>query len=235
MASRHAQITLNFAFDHRFSARFAGWNVNKLFRGVMKLSEKGRTLLKDLEGVKTTVYKDSSGFPTIGVGHLLTRDEIYSGKINLNGSYVKYGEGLLLSQVEQLLNNDLVRFERNVSTFVHAKLGANQFDAMVIFSFNIGVQAFNASTLLKMLNNNQFDAVPFQLRRWVYSAGEIVEGLKNRREKTIAHWLGESPPIEKKERGFDLCYKSRDKDYKVTITENMGSLQIELTGDWDMQ
>lgn len=202
----------------------------------MKISDQGRGLLKDLEDVRTHVYKDQAGFPTIGVGHLLSRDEIYSGKINVLGKYVKYKNGLTLPQVDQLLTLDLGRFERDVDTFVHVKLLQNQFDSLVIFAFNIGVQAFNGSTLLKMLNNSQYDAVPHQMRRWIWAAGAISEGLKNRREKTIAHWLSnQGKTNERKSRGFDLNYESKDKDYHVTITEEIGKLKVELTGDWHIK
>jgi len=216
----------------------------------MNFSEDGKVLLKELEGVKTKVYDDSAGLPTIGIGHLLTKDEIYSGKINISGQFIKYQDGLTLAHVGQLLTNDLRRFERTVETFVRMILRQNQFDALVIFAFNIGVQAFNESTLLKMLNNGQYDAVPHQMRRWIYSAGKINEGLKNRREKTIKHWLGQAvetivlefdiavkraTPAREKRRVIELCYETQDKQYEVSINEAIGRLTIELTGDWDIK
>ena len=41
----------------------------------MTMSEEGRRRLGELEGMRLTVYKDVAGFPTVGVGHLLTKDE----------------------------------------------------------------------------------------------------------------------------------------------------------------
>ena len=49
----------------------------------MTMSESGRKKLAEWEGVRLTLYKDVAGYPTIGVGHLLTKDEISSGKIEI--------------------------------------------------------------------------------------------------------------------------------------------------------
>jgi GH24 family phage-related lysozyme (muramidase) len=44
----------------------------------MKLSDKGRALLIELEGKRNHVYKDVAGLKTIGVGHLLKPGETWS-------------------------------------------------------------------------------------------------------------------------------------------------------------
>ena len=51
----------------------------------MQMSQHGLSLLEQWEGFKLQVYKDSAGLPTIGVGHLLLKSELTSGKINING------------------------------------------------------------------------------------------------------------------------------------------------------
>jgi lysozyme len=67
-------------------------------------------------------------------------------------------------------------------------LNQNQFDALVSFAFNVGDGAFRSSTLLRLLNQGQYDQVPAQLRRWNMDNGHVVQGLINRRNKEIALW-----------------------------------------------
>lgn len=155
-----------------------------------KISEKGIGLITQWEGFKNTLYKDSAGLPTIGVGHLLTRSELTSGKIVIDGVRVPYHAGLSDHQVRALLAQDLEDSERCVNGSVHAALNQDQFDCLVSFCFNVGNSAFSASTLLKMLNNGQYDEVPNQLKRWVRSGNKVSKGLKNRRSNETQLWLG---------------------------------------------
>ena len=157
----------------------------------MNISENGKKLLAQWEGFDRQVYDDVAGLPTIGVGHLLTRDELSSGKIRIAGQVVRYHDGLTEQQVYDLLDQDLDRFERAVNEAVTVPLEQHQFDALVSFSFNVGVGAFKDSTLLKRLNAGDYAEVPNQLRRWVRSGGKKVQGLVNRREHEIKLWNGE--------------------------------------------
>lgn len=151
----------------------------------MRMSDRGRELLTQWEGKSAKVYKDSAGLPTIGVGHLLTKDESASGKILILGISTKYGEGLTASQIDQLLVQDLAGAEGAVNSGVEAALTQNQFDALVSFVFNVGRTAFYNSTLRKVLNAGKYKEVPNQLRRWNRAGGVVVAGLSNRRENEI--------------------------------------------------
>ena len=142
----------------------------------MKLSDKGRALLILLEGKRNHVYEDVAGLQTIGVGHLL-----------------KPGEDMAYltdEQVDDLLDDDLNKFEWAVTVKVHVPLIQHQFDALVIFAFNVGVAAFATSTLLKRLNAGDYESVADQLMRWNKSGGKVVAGLTNRRKKEIELWEG---------------------------------------------
>jgi lysozyme len=157
----------------------------------MQLSEPGLELLKQWEGFESKVYKDSAGLPTIGVGHLLTKSELTSGKIAIGGLPVQYANGLTDQKVLDLLSQDVSPAAKAVNTGVKVTLNQNQFDALVSFTFNVGVGAFTGSTLLKVLNQKQYDQVPDQLRRWNKSGGKVVQGLANRRENEIKLWSGQ--------------------------------------------
>ena len=72
-----------------------------------------------------------------------------------------------------------------VNDLVKVKLSQNQFDALVIFVFNIGRPQFMRSNLLKRLNEGDFKSVPSELRRWNKSSGKVLPGLINRRETEV--------------------------------------------------
>jgi len=154
----------------------------------MQVGSHGKNLFKEWEGLILHEYLDSGGAPTIGIGHLLTRSERTSGKIEIGDLALDYREGLTEQQCWDLLDQDLDVAERAVNEAVTARLNQNQFDALVSFTFNIGEGAFRGSTLLKLLNQAQYSEIPTQLRRWVRDNGHIVQGLVNRREKEIVLW-----------------------------------------------
>lgn len=157
----------------------------------MKMSIHGRQLLEQWEGLRLNVYNDAAGLPTIGVGHLLTKSEISSGKITIAGEIIKYTNGLTTQQADALLAQDLILAENTVNGSVKASLNQNQFDALVSFTFNVGASAFTGSTLLKLLNQGQYGQVPSQLMRWNKSGGKELAGLANRRANEAKLWNGE--------------------------------------------
>jgi lysozyme len=154
----------------------------------MKFSKYGIKKLIDFEGLRHHVYLNTRGFPTIGVGHLLTQSELSSGKIIIDGHPVKYHPDLPDNWVKLLLAQDLRSPETAVKSLVKVPLTQPKYDALVCFVFNIGVGAFSRSTLLKRLNTGDYESVPSQMRRWKWSGGKIVRGLINRRKKEIRMW-----------------------------------------------
>lgn len=158
----------------------------------METSDKAKKLIASdgWEGTELKIYKDSASYPTIGVGHLLTKDELSSGEIMINGQPVSFLEGITQHEALDLLEQDLRIAEQAVNDGVKVPLNQNQFDALVSFVFNVGTGAFKNSTLLKRLNEGDYDEVPAQLRRWVRSGKRIINGLINRREKEIKLWNG---------------------------------------------
>jgi lysozyme len=157
----------------------------------MKLSDQGLEFIKRMEGCSTTMYYDVAGLPTIGVGHLLTRSEMSSGKILIVGTPVKWGKGLTPAQCNELLRQDL-NWAVNALGAVLVPLTQHQFDALVSFIFNVGAGAFRGSTLLKRLNAGDYDAVPVQLMRWTKAGGKEIAGLRNRRVFEVKMWEGEA-------------------------------------------
>jgi lysozyme len=158
---------------------------------MMKMSEHGLKLLKEWEGQINHVYRDSAGYPTIGIGHLLTDVEKTAGHININDVAVDYSNGITDQQCLDLLAQDVTPAEHAVIANVTCELNQNQFDALVSFTFNIGVGAFASSTLVKLLNEGQYNQVPTQLMRWTKAGGKECDGLMARRSNESKLWEGE--------------------------------------------
>jgi len=158
---------------------------------LMKSSMRLKKLLSEWEGCKLKVYRDSASLPTIGIGHLLTKSELISGKIQTStGNKIRWGNGITEIQALEILADDLHDAESAVNQCL-VSLSQNQYDALVSFAFNIGNYAFKNSTLLRQLNHRQgfgIENVPTQLRRWIRVNGQTLKGLVNRREKEIALW-----------------------------------------------
>jgi lysozyme len=166
----------------------------------MKMSVLGRQMLTELEGFKTRMYHDSAGLPTIGVGHLITQQELAQGYILIRatGQRINWREEISRDDVDAILAQDLPDYEDAVNRLVAVNLEQYQFDALVSFCFNVGETRFGKSTLLRMVNSGNFTAVVEQFRVWtkvtVNGKKVQVRGLLNRRNKEIAMWRGDLLP-----------------------------------------
>lgn len=158
----------------------------------MKTSQKGLEFIANEEGVRLRAYFDVAGLPTIGVGHLLTEDEKESGYLNIEGEHIRWNLGITYPQTMSLLAQDVTIAETAINNNIEVELTQNQFDALVSFTFNVGIGAFRNSTLLQVLNEGDYNAVPDQLRKWVRAGGRGPEegfmALANRREREIVLW-----------------------------------------------
>lgn len=140
----------------------------------MKTSDKALAILQRFEGCKLSAYKCPAGVWTIGFGH--------------TGADVVEGLKITMGQAEGLLKQDVVRFEDGVLKATKGiTLTQGQFDALVIFTFNIGLQAFSKSTLLKKIRAGELRAAADEFLRWGKAKnkeGELVPlpGLMRRRE-----------------------------------------------------
>ena len=72
-------------------------------------------------------------------------------------------------------------YEGYINDLVEVDLNQNQFDALVSWVFNLGPANLKASTMLKVLNNKEYEEVPAQMQRWNKAGGKVLEGLVWRR------------------------------------------------------
>ena len=133
----------------------------------MKISNKGLNLIKDFEGLKLTSYLCPANVWTIGYGS--------------TGPHVKEGMTITEQEAEDLLKEDVSKFEECVNQAVEVDLTQDEFDALVSFSFNVGCGAFMGSTLLRLLNAGNKQAAAQQLLRWDKAGGKVLAGLARRR------------------------------------------------------
>lgn len=163
----------------------------------MRLSKKGVDVLIEEEGFRTRAYTDQEGAWTIGVGHLLTRTELNTKKILIGKELVAWGPGLTKAQVIALMEQDLREVEEALDYYVKVPLEQHQFDALVLFLYNIGDDQFKKSTLLRLLNEGNYEEVPAQLVRWdkvtINGIKKVSNGLVDRRQKEIALWNNTEP------------------------------------------
>ena len=132
----------------------------------MKVSEKCINLIKEFEGLKLETYICSGGKKTIGYGHTNT---------------VKENMTITKERAEELLKNDLNRFEEGVTRLVGLPIHQFMFDSLVSFSFNLGLGNLQSSTLLKKVNLGKFKECENEFVKWNKADGKVLEGLTKRR------------------------------------------------------
>ena len=139
----------------------------------MLINDRGREIILEFEGCALEAYKDPGGVWTIGVGHV---------------GDVKPGMKITKHQAEVILEFDIQRIEAAVSNLAPHATGP-QFSACVSLCFNIGVDAFRKSTLLKYLNEGRPVAAAAQFSKWCHAGGVVLPGLVRRRAAEAALFL----------------------------------------------
>jgi len=156
----------------------------------LRLNKHGLQELIASEGLLLKPYRCPAGYWTIGVGHLITTEEHQTGTIKIKGLAIPWKPGITRQNVEDLLSQDVGWAEKAVNAAVRVPLTQGQFNALVSFTFNLGQGALLESSLLRLLNQGNYDAVPEKLRLY-NKAGrplKVVPGLVTRREREIKMW-----------------------------------------------
>ena len=141
---------------------------------IMAIAESTLSFITKEEGFKNKAYKDSKGLLTIGVGHLIKADEQHLTTATLSDE-----------QVKDLLKSDLKWCSEAVETSVKVPLTQNQFDALYSLCFNIGETNFRKSTVVRKLNENDYQGAADAILMWNKPA--VLEG---RRKRERALFLG---------------------------------------------
>ncbi len=139
----------------------------------LKPSQNCINLIKRFEGCKLKAYKCPASIYTIGYGTIRYPD----------GKPVKEGEEISLYRAESLLTYDVNKFASQIKLNVNQ----NQVDALVSFCYNLGIGAFNSSTLKKKVIANPGDlSIRDEFMKWnkarVKGVLTELKGLTNRRK-----------------------------------------------------
>ena len=151
----------------------------------MKTSDKAKELIKHHEGVRFKPYLCPAKLWTVGVGHVLYPEQGKlkiedRGRVSLrdadNRSWSK-------EEVDALLSFDLARFERGVARLCPAAVNnQNHFDALVSFSFNVGLGNLQNSGLRFKYNRGEYDFAANEFLKWAKAGGKVLAGLLKRRQ-----------------------------------------------------
>lgn len=143
----------------------------------MKISDKGKDLIKSFEGCKLSAYQCSAGVWTIGYGHT---------------KGVKRGDKITQEEADRIFDEEIELFAEEVDILTEdCLLEQCQFDALVSFAYNVGIGAFRGSTLLRKVKRDSYDeTIGKEFKKWVFAGGKRVKGLENRREIERRFYFG---------------------------------------------
>lgn len=145
----------------------------------LSTSQNGINLIKKFEGFRSAAYKDpGSGNLPITIGYGTTR---------INGRPIELGTVITKPQAETFLKIDVLQFEASVKKLVKVPVSQNEYDALVSFAYNAGAGNLQGSTLLKKLNQKDYDGASNEFTKWTKAGGKVLPGLVNRRnaEKSV--------------------------------------------------
>ena len=141
----------------------------------MKVSDDMLHALKRFEGYRTKAYRCPAGVWTCGYGH--TKGVTARTTCNKNKALA-------------WLRADFEPIERFLSAIPEVCKSQGRFDACADFCFNLGVNAFKGSTLLKQIQKkSSVSIIQAEFLKWIYAGGKPLEGLKNRRRWEAQKWV----------------------------------------------
>ena len=149
----------------------------------MKMSDACRKrILEPSEGLRLTAYRDCVGVLTIGYGHTTAA-----------GAPAVYpGMTITAAQADQILADDLGKFETGVSSLLKRTPLQRQFDAVIDLPFNIGLGNFRSSSLLRYFNAGNMTAAANAFLSWNRAGGRVISGLTHRRALERSWVLGDA-------------------------------------------
>ena len=157
----------------------------------MKVSDKAIKAIIHHEGVRYKPYRCPANLWTIGVGSVLYPKQ---GLMTLSERLLmpldpKDNRIFTKDEVDAILKADLQRFERGVLRYCPNSLTQGQFDALVSFSFNVGLGTLQRSTLRQKHNRGDFDGAATEFMKYTKGGGKVLKGLVNRRKDEMKIYI----------------------------------------------
>ena len=121
------------------------------------------------EGYKENAYVPLAGdVPTIGFG---------------TTTGVKLGDKTSPEKALQAALRDIQKFEGALKQCVKVPLTQGEYDGYISLSYNIGSSSFCRSTLVKKLNQQDYEGACKEILRWDKFQGQRLPGLTKRRQE----------------------------------------------------
>jgi lysozyme len=154
----------------------------------VKISHKCLEMIKHHEGVRVKPYRCPALLWTVGVGHVIDQSHIkvpFNDRKNLpipDG----WDRVLSMAEVDDILAKDLATFERGVLRLCPTGLTQGRFDALVSFSFNVGLGNLQRSTIRMKHNRGEFKEAAEAFMAWTKAGGKELPGLVKRRKDEVS-------------------------------------------------
>jgi len=150
----------------------------------MKTSPTGIHLIKYFEGVKYKPYMCSGNVWTVGCGHALYPRQLVMNLADRAKFDLKPEDNRIWTkeEVDGLLKYDLQRFELGVLRLLGTvQPKQSEFDALVSFSFNLGLGTFQRSTVRSAFIRGDKETAGETLLKYCRAGGKVLQGLQRRR------------------------------------------------------
>ena len=157
----------------------------------MKVSDKALEVIRHHEGVRTKPYQCPALLWTVGVGHVI--DPTHAKVPLAERKALPIPEGwnrtITMGEVDDILRDDLNRFERGVERYCPVPLTQGQFDALVSFSFNVGLGTLQRSTLRQKVLRGDMEGAADEFLKYTIGGGKVLKGLVTRRNDERAMFV----------------------------------------------
>lgn len=142
----------------------------------MKTSQRGLDLIKRFEGFRAEAYRDIAvpNLWTIGYGFT---------------SNVREGDTMTKAQANARLARELSGYELAVKVATDGQCNQNQFDALVSFCWNVGIEGMQRSSVIKAHRRGDYQAAARAFALWNKAGGRVWPGLTRRRAAEAALYL----------------------------------------------
>ncbi len=157
--------------------------MKRIHTAILSLSAAALVSIAAHEGYRgeayfATAHEKSKGISTIGFG---------------TTGGVKPGDRITPEQALVRKLVDVQKFEGALKQCVKAPLHQHEYDAYLSLAYNIGPTAFCGSTLVRLLNAQDYRGACDQILRWDKQNGKTLPGLTKRRKDEQAKCLGVKP------------------------------------------
>ena len=140
-------------------------------------------MIKHHEGVRFRPYRCPAFLWTVGVGHVCDATHIGVKLDERKNLQIPAGWDRIFTsaEVDDLLHNDLARFERGVERLCPVGLTQPRFDALVSISFNFGLGNLQRSSIRMRHNRGDYEGAADAFMMWTKAGGKELPGLVRRR------------------------------------------------------